>query len=160
MMDKPRCLAVVEDYDGLHTAIRAWVDEQQVTREAIDAVSGLQSGYSGKLLAPVPSKTFGRTSLGLILGALGLDLWVVVNDEKLARVQGRLTKRKRAVLSEGKEDVFTIRISRRMLKNMASRGGKARASKLPAWRRRQISRMGNRKRWRKERMRKVNGGSI
>lgn len=56
-------------------------------------------------------------------------------------------------------DVIEIKISRRMLKKRAGNGGKARALKLPAWRRRQIGRIGARKRWRKERMRKVNGGS-
>lgn len=153
MTDQPRCLAVVEDYDGLHTAIRAWVDEQQVTREAIDAVSGLQSGYSGKLLAPVPSKTFGRISLGLMLGALGLDLWVMVNTQKLAAVQGRLSKRKRVVVPGSKplSTEASNNLSPEYFRKMGALGGQYRSAMMTKIRRRQIASSGGSARWRKGR---------
>jgi hypothetical protein len=148
-MRQPRRIAVVSDMEGLHAAVRKWVDELQVSRETIDAVSGLQSGYSGKLLSPVPGKTFGRTSLGLILGATGLDLWVVVNDEKLAKVQSRLTKANETgarMLSVSKKAPTTIRLSRRHMDKIRKLATEAR-KKIPDWKRKEIASNAARARW-------------
>ena len=89
----PRRIAVVSDLAGLHRAIREWVAEMNVSRATIDHVGGLPDGHSSKLLAPAPLKRFGHVSLGLMLGACGLELWVMLNDEKLRQLKDRLTKK-------------------------------------------------------------------
>jgi len=65
-----------------------------VSNLTIDEVSGLQSGYTGKLLAISPSRNLGRLSLGCLLSTLGLRLVVVEDPEALARVRPRLERRK------------------------------------------------------------------
>lgn len=45
-------LAVVDSYDGMRDAFRDRAAALGITREMSDEFSGLQSGYSGKILAP------------------------------------------------------------------------------------------------------------
>lgn len=95
-MNQSRQLATVRDYDGLHAALRNRASELQVTREAIDAVSGLQDGYAAKLLAPVPIRMANKESLGPLLAALGLVLIVAEDAETLAKITKRMAKRRHA----------------------------------------------------------------
>jgi hypothetical protein len=80
----------VRDYAQLVRAIRTWIAELGTAGETIDDVAGLPLRYTMKLLAPVPVKGIGRTSLGPLLGALGLKLVVAVDHEVLARIRHRL----------------------------------------------------------------------
>jgi hypothetical protein len=88
-------LATVRTYDELNAALRARADALDISRETIDAISGLQNGYAGKLLAPIPIRTLSRVSLGAMLGALGLKLIVVEDVETLQKIEKRLAKRRR-----------------------------------------------------------------
>jgi hypothetical protein len=83
----------VRDYAQLVRAIRTWIAELGTAGETIDDVAGLPLRYTMKLLAPVPVKGIGRTSLGPLLGALGLKLVVAVDHEVLARIRHRLIAR-------------------------------------------------------------------
>jgi hypothetical protein len=58
----------------------------------VDEVAGLPQRYTAKLLAPKGLKSLGRISMGPILGALGLKLAVLPDDEALARIRHRLPK--------------------------------------------------------------------
>jgi hypothetical protein len=146
----PRRIAVVSDLAGLHRAIREWVAEMNVSRETIDHVGGLTSGHSSKLLAPTPLKRFGHVSLGLMLGACGLELWVIVNDEKLRQLGDRLT-RKKPMLTAAKHDFLIVqKISRGELVRRGGAGGTARARNLTERKREQIARMAARARWRRQ----------
>jgi hypothetical protein len=89
----PRVLAEVHDYAGLHGALRARSDELAVSRAELDSLSGLQSGYCGKLLAPVPIKRIGYQSLGPLLTVLGVKLIMVEDSDALRRIGPRLKKR-------------------------------------------------------------------
>jgi hypothetical protein len=86
-----RPLALVREYPELVEALRARAEELNVSRETIDSVSGLQSGYSAKLLCQI--KGVGRTSLGPILGSMGLVLVVAEDPAALAKVRERLVPR-------------------------------------------------------------------
>jgi hypothetical protein len=86
-----RPLALVREYPELVEALRARAEELNVSRETIDSVSGLQSGYSAKLLCQI--KGVGRTSLGPILGSMGLVLVVMEDPAQLARVRSQLVPR-------------------------------------------------------------------
>lgn len=90
----PRQLAVVRSYAELHAAIRARVEELDVSRLCLDDAAGFTGGYASKLLAPRPTKLMGKMSLGIMLGALGLALVVVEDPVALARIKPKLQKRR------------------------------------------------------------------
>jgi hypothetical protein len=96
-MNEGRRLAIVRTYDELITALRARADELLVTRETMDAVTGLQSGYTAKLLARVPIRQLGRVSLGPILLCLGLTLTVTEDTIASKRIRKELVKRLRPI---------------------------------------------------------------
>jgi hypothetical protein len=79
-----RVLATFSTYDGLKNAMRARVDELQLTRLEVDELSGNQSGYSSKVLCGI--KKFGRRSLGDTLGAVGSYLALVESPEQVAKL--------------------------------------------------------------------------
>jgi hypothetical protein len=86
---------VITSMPDLVAAIRARRDELNISHELIDDIAGLQSGYTSKLLAPVPGKNLGYMSLGAIMGALGIGLVVVEDSARRALVEGRWRQRKR-----------------------------------------------------------------
>jgi hypothetical protein len=92
MIDAP--IAIVRGYDDLLSAARARMAQLDITFATLDAVSGVASGYSAKLLGPEPCKRFGEMSLGAIMGALGLKLAVLDDPEALAQVRDRLVERR------------------------------------------------------------------
>lgn len=87
-----RIIAQVRDYDQLIAALRARVAELDVAGETVDHVAGIPLRYTMKLLAPVPVKSLGRSSMGPLLGALGLKLLVVEDHEALEKIRHRLVK--------------------------------------------------------------------
>jgi hypothetical protein len=89
----PRVLGTATDYGTLIGLLRARADELAVSRQCLDHVSGLQDGYSAKLLSAIPKKALGRTSLCLLLSALAVKLAVVEDSDQLAAISGRLEKR-------------------------------------------------------------------
>jgi hypothetical protein len=165
-VDEPeRRLAVVRSYDELHAVMRARVEELQVTRESIDNVTGLQSGYAGKLLAPIPIKSLGRTSMGPMLEVLGLALVVVEDPESLEKYADRLEKRERKdgmhkpVEHRGPTLRETRAAQRQMLREalrkVARKGGLksalVRGVRLSPAQRRRIAKRAARARWRRQR---------
>lgn len=89
-VDTPSPIAIVRDYDDLHTMLRARADELGMTREQMDDRVGLAAGHSSKLLARVPSKRLGALTFGPVLAAFGLALIVVEDDESLSLIEQRL----------------------------------------------------------------------
>jgi hypothetical protein len=86
-------LAEVKDYEQLHAALRARVEQLDVSRETLDHLTGLQSGYCAKLLANTRLKRMGAQSLGPLLTVCGLRLLVVEDPDAMARFAPRLEKR-------------------------------------------------------------------
>lgn len=86
-------LAIVVDYAGLVTALRQRIVELGTGMESVDAVAGLPARYTSKLLSRNYRSSLGQVSLGPILGALGLKLALLHDDEALARVRHRLPPR-------------------------------------------------------------------
>jgi len=153
-MDERR-IAVVSDYDGLIAAFRARADELKVTRETLDSVTGLQSGYAGKLLAPVPMKSLGRVSLGPMLQAMGLAIVLVEDPDALRRFAVQHAERKKVPRSVGTNEIITIKISRRRLRQLARKGGLKRASKMTARERHRSAKRAIKSRWRKLRKQQI-----
>ena len=69
-------------------AIRGRIAELDVSCEWLDARTGLQSGYSGKLMGPAGAKNLGPLSFGLMLQALGVSLVMVETIPAAAGVIG------------------------------------------------------------------------
>lgn len=108
-MIAPRHIATVSNYDELIAALRARADELGVTRETLDAVSGMQTGYCSKLLAPVPIRALGPTSLGPMLGALGLAILVVEDAEALGKISKRIERSTKKRSNAGQKMLATKR---------------------------------------------------
>ncbi len=87
-------IAVVTDCTELVVALRQQIAELDVSMETVDAVAGLPLRYTSKLLCRSQMKSIGRTSLGPLLGALGLRIALIPDHEALDRVRTRLTHRK------------------------------------------------------------------
>jgi hypothetical protein len=67
-------IAIIRNYDDLRRALRAHCEQVNITRQELDARTGLADGHSGKLLGPRAVKGFGRVSLTWLLEALDLEL--------------------------------------------------------------------------------------
>jgi hypothetical protein len=91
---QPRQIAVIQSYDDLHRALRERAAELQTTRLALDHLSGLQTGYVSKLLAPSPIRRLGPESMGPLMVVLGVRMIMVEDVEAMARIVPRLEQRK------------------------------------------------------------------
>ncbi|THD46585.1 MAG: hypothetical protein E8A46_26375 [Bradyrhizobium sp.] len=85
--------AEITNYDDLIIVLRARADELQVSRETIDFISGLPSGYAGKLLSLRHVRRIGLQSLGPLLTALGIKLIAVDDEAALEQCRSRYMKR-------------------------------------------------------------------
>jgi hypothetical protein len=155
-------LAVITTYLDLHEALRARCSELNISRETLDNVAGLQEGYSAKLLGPHPQgsmRVLGRQSLGLVLGALGVELIMVEKPGVIARLRERvmygLQERDKSAVRQ--KDTKPDRMNggntaiSRYFAALGAMGGKARLTKISKKRRKQIARDAINARWRKHR---------
>lgn len=85
--------AEVCDYVSLRNAIRARVEQLNVSRVCLDDVTGLPAGYSAKLLAPCGKKKIGQLAIDLLLKAAALKVFLVDDREALAKVQPMFVER-------------------------------------------------------------------
>jgi len=89
---------VVRTLPELVQALRDRRDELGLTHETLDHISGLQSGYTSKVLAPIPIKGLGHVSAPALLGALAFEIAEIklTVDPKQAEVlASRWTRGKR-----------------------------------------------------------------
>jgi hypothetical protein len=82
------------DYGALLRTIRGRVAELGITHETLDAISGLQSGYTSKLFADPPMRRMGPITLFLVLQSLGLALTVTEDAVTMRSLQHRFTPRR------------------------------------------------------------------
>lgn len=143
-MDDRRILAEVADYSEFLDALRHRACELKLTRERIDAISGLPDGYTSKVLCVPPMRSLGCTSFGPTLEALAVTLVLVENPEALARYSKQFKESMYPDLAAGKVDLVSYQISRKKLSRMARLGGKRRAEKLTPKRRSMIARKASR----------------
>jgi hypothetical protein len=90
MTDAPIRIAC---YDDLVAAFRARKVELGLSDAALDERACLTSGHAGKLLGPSRERGIGAAVLTPLLDALGVDLIMVPNPEKLA-LAGDVEQRK------------------------------------------------------------------
>ncbi len=92
-MSEPRVLAEFTDYDGLIEALRRRKAELDLSFELIDAIGGLQSGYSAKVLGPGMIKKLGPVSAGAINDVLAVKFVMVEDVEAAEAMKTRWQKR-------------------------------------------------------------------
>lgn len=167
--------APIRDMAGLVEAVRLAQIERNVSYCTIDDLSGVQSGYTAKLLAPKPSKNLGPVSTFPVLGALGKALVLVDDPEQIERVKGRWQKRSvrgaakiqmrkreaehasRARIKDDEQETLDLQAKSALSERMkalsklgASKGGKRRAKIMGKRARQRSASHAARKRWGKK----------
>ena len=140
-----RQLAVCTTYEELQQALRAWADELNVSRATIDQRSGLQEGYSAKILSPNPQKNLGRVTLPLLLGALGCVLILAADEAQVKRINERVTKRNLKMVHN--RPAANIILVADYLHKIARAGGRAQKQKVTTDDLARFGRMGAAKRY-------------
>lgn len=142
-MTEPRVIAVVREYQDLIAACRVRMTELGITFATLDEVSGVQVGYSAKLIGPTPCKNIGPMSFGSLVGALRMKLVAVEDEDALATLNRRLEKRLRParILRIGSIPWLITPLRAQEL-------NKTRTNKLSAKRRKEIGRKAIKSRWR------------
>jgi hypothetical protein len=157
-MSGPRQIAVVRSYDELLAALRQRATDLNISRELIDTISGLHTGYAGKLLAPVPVKALGRTSMGPLLTAMGVCLVMIEDIEAMAKIAKRHTPRRAEYDRHADESMLTNK-RRKKRGFRGSEVGKLLRARgvllIPEKDRRRIARIAAKQRWERERRRKA-----
>jgi len=156
-------LGVITTYEDLLNVLRARALERQITvgGEDTSEVSGLPIGYVQKLIGPRPVRRIGMTSLGPILGVLGLKLIAIEDAEAVRRIGNRLKKRDERLVRAGlRAGSLQVTFSSRAIRKIRSDGGKARMEKLGEEGRKEFSRLGNETRWKRKREAKAAGRKV
>jgi hypothetical protein len=86
-------IAEFSNYDELISALRQRAADLSLSGETMDAISGLPSRYSAKLLGPNRVRRLGAISLGPFLGALAVRCLIVEDKAALERLRRQTTPR-------------------------------------------------------------------
>jgi hypothetical protein len=84
MSEAPRIVAIARDRAEMQEALRRLAEAADVSREVLDELSGLTAGHTSKLLCDPPIKTLGAFAMFLLAGALGYDIALVENEQRMA----------------------------------------------------------------------------
>lgn len=124
MTDAP--LGTARGYADLQPILRARADALGLSRETIDRIAGVPSGYASKVLAEIPMRKLGPETLGPMLGALGVMLVAMPDPEAVARyaAKGEQRVEKYALNAAMHGDTVHIKISGRKFKRGQRKGGK------------------------------------
>jgi hypothetical protein len=145
--DAPRIVATFDSYVGMLDAIRARVNELQVTGTGLDQFVGLPIGYFSKVAGARPIRRLGMTSFAPILNGLGLTCQFIENPELTARLKNRVAPRNASYVRTMPADAG-ITFTARMLKRIRRRGGQARMAQLTPEQRSKLARKAALARWR------------
>jgi hypothetical protein len=88
--EPPRVVAPFDSYAGMLDAIRARVNELQVTGTALDQYIGLPFGYYSKIAGARPIRRLGLTSFAPIINGLGLKCQFIEDQEATQRLKNRV----------------------------------------------------------------------
>lgn len=144
-------VAIVKCIEEAQIAFRERADALGISREVLDDRSGLQSGYSAKILSSPPSKDMGNLSFWTLLGALGLAIVLVEDKQRNVRFMSTETRIKTHPAFPHWRNAKALGMMLEMAKKAGSAGGKARAAKCSQAHLSRIGRAGARARWRKAR---------
>lgn len=146
-MSGPRILGDVNKYSDLHEIMRARADELGLTREHIDELAGLHSGYAAKLLSPKPIKKLGDLLLGLMMPGLGMRLVAIEDLDALERITRRGLRREFA--TDMHAGTVHIQFSRKFMRKIQRKGGANSRKYLTKRKASALGRRAAKARWRK-----------
>lgn len=140
-------------------ALKQRARELNIAYGTIDEVAGLPDRYTSKLFAPTPIKNLGPMSFGAVLGALGVTVVLVEDQEQCRRVSGRWTKRKRTASIPASitcevpmelpvtPEIGQLLTNAQFMKSIARLGGIGRSKRLSPRARSRIAKRAARARW-------------
>lgn len=157
MIDTPQPIqpfeATIRSYADLREALVMRKDTLGLTNALIDDLSGMQPGYTGKLLGAGQVKTMGPMSFDTMLSTLGVQLIMVEDMRAVRRMAARWEKRERPNTAPKLVQSASLRVAKTraaqrealhlvMQKNGKKGGRKSAAGrmKLPASTRRRVAR--------------------
>jgi hypothetical protein len=130
---------------GMLDALRARVNELQVTGTGLDHYVGLPLGYFSKLAGANPTRRLGMTSFAPVLNGLGLRCQFVEDQEATERLKTRVPPRNQAYVRATPSIVFTVR----WFRTIGRKGAQARVDNSTAEQRQEWARNAAMARWRK-----------
>jgi len=145
--EKEKRLGEFNDYEGMLHLLRRRTAELQIAVSGADtaAVSGLPDKYLQKILSIQKTRRIGMSSLGGVLGILGMKLVAFEDPIALRRFTSRLHKRDSKLVRDG---AVHFSITRRFLKKIGVDGGKNSRTKMSEERATELGKIGASARWR------------
>jgi hypothetical protein len=124
-------MTIATTYTELMAAIRAQVEALQVKLTDFDELAGFPAGLSGKVFGPLQVKRLGPEKMFDALRAAGLAIRVEVDPEQVARMQARiaanfLPRCANQARNGNHASPLGMQLKTRVLRQLASNGGKAR----------------------------------
>ena len=141
----PRVVATFDSYVGMLDAIRARVNELQVSGERLDEYAGLPRGYYSKLAGAKPIRRLGMTSLAPILNGLGLKCQFIEDPAATSRLLSRVPPRNSSYVRGALSIVLTVRF----FKKIGRLGARARVAATTKEQRQAWARKAAAARWQK-----------
>jgi hypothetical protein len=142
--EQPRIVATFDSYAGMLDAIRARVNELQVSGERLDEYVGLPRGYYSKVAGAKPIRRLGMTSFAPILNGLGLKCQFIEDPVGTEHLKNRLAPRNSSYVRGAPSIVLTIRY----FKKIGRKGAQARVENSTKEQRREWARKAAIARWR------------
>jgi hypothetical protein len=148
--DEPRVLGEFSNYDELIGALRHRAAELNLSGETIDAVSGLTSKYSQKLLGPAQVRRLGATSLGAFFGALAVRALLIEDKAAAARIRSQTTPRNQSYVRDGmRAGSVHLMLTDRFMRKIRKKGGENSRKYLGKRLIKQLARKAAAARWKK-----------
>ena len=141
----PRVVATFGSYAEMLDAIRARVNELQLSGEGLDAYAGIPRGYYSKIARAKPIRRLGMTSFAPILNGLGLKCQFIEDPDGTARLKNRLPPRNASYVRGAPSIVLTVRY----FKKIGRKGAQARVDNSTKEQRRGWAKKAATARWQK-----------
>lgn len=154
-----RVLAQAQDYDQLVQAYRGRMAELGLTFETVDHLSGMQSGYTAKLLGPAQTKSLGPMSMGLLNQTLAVRLTMVEDVAAALFMAPRWERRERPAPPHANRlarigKTTRNRVLPEVMREMGQRGGAVSSALMSPAKRRRRARIAAQIRWGKRKPQK------
>ena len=146
-----KVVARVEDVDAIRQIIRTRAEENSLARRVLDELAGLTAGHSEKLLSEPPMKKFGPVSLFPLIGAVGLEVYLVETAAAMRRVH-RAPKRDDGKVRHGLEhwrNAKALGIAVEIARQHGAAGGKKRFEAMSEQEKREHQSRAAKLRWRR-----------
>ena len=137
--EPPRIVATFDSYAGMLDAVRARVNELQVSGERLEP-----RGYFSKVAGAKPIRKLGMTSFAPILNGLGLKCQFIEDRVGTEHLRNRLAPRNSSYVRGAPSIVLTIRY----FKKIGRKGAQARVENSTKEQRREWARKAAIARWR------------